>query len=78
MRRAAEMLHVAQPAISRQIRQLEDELGAPLFVRTPRGMSLSDSGQLFLAHARAILQRVDAARRELRAVAAANGGERET
>ncbi len=37
-------LRIAQPAVSRQIRRLEDELGASLFVRTPRGMKLSESG----------------------------------
>jgi len=59
--RAADRLHVAQPAVSRQIRSLEDELGARLFVRTPRGMRLSEPGEVFLAHARAILAGVDAA-----------------
>ena len=63
--RAALALHVAQPALSRQIRQLEDELGSSLFVRTPRGMQLSESGALFLAHARDILARVHAARTEM-------------
>jgi DNA-binding transcriptional LysR family regulator len=60
--RAARNLRIAQPAVSRQIRRLEDELQARLFVRTPRGMRLSDSGAVFLAHARAILQSVGAAR----------------
>jgi DNA-binding transcriptional LysR family regulator len=60
--RAARKLHVAQPAVSRQIRKLEDELRAPLFVRTPRGMRLSDSGSVFLWHAREILGGIEAAR----------------
>jgi DNA-binding transcriptional LysR family regulator len=64
--RAAEALHVAQPAISRQIRNLEDELGVRLFVRTPRGMRLSREGEAFLEHARAILDRVEDARRAVR------------
>lgn len=59
--RAAEALRVAQPAVSRQIRKLEDELGTPLFVRTPRGMRLSDAGTTFLGHARSILAAVEAA-----------------
>src|ERR1700691_1327697 len=59
--RAANALRVAQPAVSRQIRRLEDELGASLFVRTPRGMALSEAGQVFLGHARAILDDVRAA-----------------
>jgi DNA-binding transcriptional LysR family regulator len=61
--RAARSLHVAQPAVSRQIRKLEDELRAPLFRRTPRGMRLSEAGAAFLRHAREILGSVDAARR---------------
>jgi DNA-binding transcriptional LysR family regulator len=60
--RASQNLRVAQPAVSRQIRRLEDELGARLFVRTPRGMRLSDAGHVFLAHARSILEGVRAAR----------------
>lgn len=60
--RASARLHVAQPALSRQIRSLEDELGTALFARTPRGMSLLPQGELFLAHARRILAEVDAAR----------------
>jgi DNA-binding transcriptional LysR family regulator len=56
--RAAQKLHVAQPPISRQIRALEDELGAPLFARTPRGMTLLPAGEAFLGHARGILDAV--------------------
>jgi DNA-binding transcriptional LysR family regulator len=63
--RAALRLHVAQPAVSRQIRKLEDELGSSLFVRTPRGMRLSESGALFLSHARSILRGIQAARESL-------------
>src|SRR5579871_1705197 len=53
--RAAQKLHVAQPAVSRQIRRLEDELEATLFLRTSRGMRLSEAGAVFLNHARGIL-----------------------
>jgi DNA-binding transcriptional LysR family regulator len=59
---AAARLRVAQPAVSRQIRKLEDELQASLFVRTPRGMRLSPAGAVFLEYARGILGEVDAAR----------------
>jgi hypothetical protein len=66
--RAAQRLRVAQPPVSRQIRALEDELGAKLFERTPRGMTLLPPGQVFLEHARGILdaldRAVDAARAE--------------
>jgi DNA-binding transcriptional LysR family regulator len=61
--RAAERLHLAQPPLSRQIRALEDELGTPLFARTPRGMDLLPPGRVFLDHARSILAKVDEARR---------------
>lgn len=59
--RAAQRLHVAQPPLSRQIRSLEDELGARLFVRTPKGMTLLPRGRVFLDHAREILAAVDRA-----------------
>ena len=59
--RAARKLHVAQPPVSRQIRSLEDELGSPLFVRTPRGMELLPAGERFLDHARRILAAVELA-----------------
>jgi molybdate transport repressor ModE-like protein len=59
---AARKLHVAQPAVSRQIRKLEDELQAPLFLRTSRGMRLSGAGAVFLQHAREILAGIQTAR----------------
>jgi DNA-binding transcriptional LysR family regulator len=65
--RAARRLHVSQPPLSRQIRSLEDELGAPLFSRTPRGMALLPAGEAFLDRARAILREVDAAVAAVRA-----------
>jgi len=62
--RAAERLHVAQPALSRQIQDLEKEIGFPLFERLPRGVRLSAAGGLFLEDARRILADVeDAVRR---------------
>lgn len=60
--RAARRLRVAQPPLSRHIRSLEDELGTPLFQRTPRGMTLLPPGEVFLAHARRILDAVEDAR----------------
>jgi DNA-binding transcriptional LysR family regulator len=67
--RAARRLHLTQPPLSRQILALEDELGAPLFERTPRGMRLLPTGEVFLQHARRILAEVDAAVHTVRGVA---------
>jgi DNA-binding transcriptional LysR family regulator len=59
--RAARRLRISQPPLSRQIRSLEDELGAPLFARTSRGVRLLPAGATLLGHARKILGEVDAA-----------------
>lgn len=59
--RAARSLRVAQPALSRQIQDLEKELGFELFERLPRGVKLSAAGKLFLEDARRILQEVSEA-----------------
>jgi DNA-binding transcriptional LysR family regulator len=59
--RAAERLWVAQPGLSRQIRDLERELGAQLFERRPRGVEVTPVGELFLERARTALAAVDAA-----------------
>jgi len=62
--RAAQRLRVAQPALSRQIQNLEEEIGFKLFERLPRGVKLSAAGKLFLEDARRILQEIsDAAER---------------
>jgi DNA-binding transcriptional LysR family regulator len=53
--RASATLHLSQPAISRRIRLLEQELGAPLFERLGRSVVLSDAGRAFLPHAEALL-----------------------
>src|SRR5215510_10652648 len=63
--RAAEELHVAQPSVSQQIRKLEHELGTPLFHRMKRHVALTEAGQTFLPHARAVLQRLEEARVEV-------------
>jgi DNA-binding transcriptional LysR family regulator len=59
--RAASRLRVAQPALSRQIQNLEEEVGFKLFERLPRGVKLSVAGKLFLQDARRILQEVNEA-----------------
>ncbi|MFG3756824.1 LysR family transcriptional regulator, partial [Klebsiella pneumoniae] len=69
MRAASEQLHVTQPAISRQIQDLEDAIGAALFERTPRGLKLTAAGTAYLDEARDILTRVDAANRLARRIA---------
>ncbi|KEO56190.1 LysR family transcriptional regulator [Thioclava pacifica] len=59
--RAAERLHVSQPPITRQIQALEEQLGAQLFNRTPRGVELTQAGALFLDEARNIVGLLDQA-----------------
>jgi DNA-binding transcriptional LysR family regulator len=72
--RAAARLHVAQPALSRQIQDLEREIGFPLFDRLPRGVRLSAAGKLFLSDARRILQDVDEAKRRAERIALGKAG----
>ena len=60
-RRAAERLHVAQPAVSEQIRKLEDELGVRLLERTQRRVSLTEAGAAMLDEARRVLHQADVA-----------------
>ena len=69
--RAAKRCHVSQPPLSRQIAQLEDELGVRLLTRDPHSVALTDAGRVFLEDVYAILERVD--RSKQRAVRAASG-----
>lgn len=68
--RAAARLHVSQPPLTRQIRDLEAELGVGLFERTGKSIKLTEAGQVFLAEARAALGRVDDAVKTVQAAAA--------
>jgi DNA-binding transcriptional LysR family regulator len=69
--RAALKLHLSQPALSRQIRDLEDELEFSLLERTAKSVRLTDTGRAFLDNARALLQNADEAVTKARAVARA-------
>src|SRR5689334_1284367 len=69
--RAALKLHVSQPALSRQIRDLEDEIGFSLLERTAKSVRLTDAGRAFLDNARALLQNADDAITKARAIARA-------
>src|SRR6201984_3758623 len=72
--RAALRLRVVQPALSRQIQDLEEEVGFELFERLPRGVKLSAAGKLFLEDARRILQEVNEAAARAARVARGQSG----
>ncbi|HSH93161.1 MAG TPA: LysR substrate-binding domain-containing protein [Roseimicrobium sp.] len=73
--KAALKLRVSQPALSRQIRDLEEELGFQLLERSAKSVRLTDAGRIFLNESRVVLQRVDEAVRAAKAVA--TGGQSE-
>lgn len=60
--KASRTLHIAQPALSQQVAALEAELGVVLFIRSSRGMSLTDIGRTFVEHARVVLADVERAK----------------
>ena len=64
--KAAEQLAIAQPPLSRQIQDLEAELGTTLFLRTPHKVSLTEEGELFLQYANQILDLVNRSEEEVR------------
>ena len=68
-RAAMQRLHVSQPSLSRQIRDLEDEIGVRLLERTAKSVKLTDAGRAFLDEARAILKQTDDAVGKVRAIA---------
>ena len=71
---AAKSLRYTQSAVSRQVAALEEALAAPLFDRGSRGVRLTEQGRLLLAHAEAVLDRLDTARRDLAALRELAGG----
>jgi LysR family transcriptional regulator, benzoate and cis,cis-muconate-responsive activator of ben and cat genes len=73
--RAAARLHVSQPPLSRQIRDLEDELGVGLFEHGAKSIRLTDAGRIFLEEARAVLRRAEEAVQTAQAVARGERGE---
>lgn len=68
-RRAAEKLHIVQPALSLQIQSLEEELGSALFLRTSRGVELTTAGKVFQVEAERTVQQADRARRAVQRAA---------
>ena len=73
--KAATRLHVAQPALSRQVSDLEEELGVDLLRRTSHGVLLTEEGKLFLEEAQGILKRADESVAKVRALARGEFGE---
>lgn len=58
---AERRLHTSQPSLSRQIKDLEDQVGADLLIRSARGITLTEAGRVFFDHARMVLSQVDTA-----------------
>lgn len=67
--RAAKKLFIAQPPLTRQIKQLEEEVGVELFIRKPRGLELTSGGEYFLEQARQILDKVSVTVEDTRRIA---------
>ena len=74
-RKAAAQLRLAQPALSRQVQDLEEEIGVDLFRRSPRGVTLTAEGKLFLKEAREVLKHADESVERARALARGEYGE---
>lgn len=72
--RASEVLHLVQPAVSRQIRLLEDDIGSPLFERERHGMVLTEAGKALVGYARRAMLELERARAEITGSAKGVGG----
>ncbi len=72
--RAAEVLHLVQPAVSRQIMLLEEDIGSPLFDRERHGMVLTDAGRALVNYARRVMLELDRARAEIAGATTGVGG----
>jgi DNA-binding transcriptional LysR family regulator len=72
--KAAQQLHIAQPPLSRQIRQLEDEIRAQLFLRTKRGVELTNAGRVFLLEAKRLIAQAEQATEAARQAHAGQAG----
>ena len=73
--KAASQLRVAQPALSRQVQDLEEEIGVDLMKRSPRGVTLTAEGKIFLDEVRELLKRADESVEKVRALARGEYGE---
>ena len=73
--RAALKLHVSQPGLSRQVRDLEEEIGFQLFERSAKSLRLTGAGRVFLEEARRVLQHAEEAVKKARLVAGSTAGE---
>lgn len=75
IRKAAKELHVAASAINRHVIELETELGAPIFERLPRGLKLTSTGELLIAHIRETLRAHDRMRAQIQSLRGLSRGE---
>ena len=75
IRAAARAMHLSQAALTKSLRELEDDAGVPLLVRSPRGVALTQAGERLLARARLVARQLDLAADELRAAAGDAGGQ---
>lgn len=66
--KAAQALHMSQPSLTKQLRMLEDEFGVDLFLRSQKGTTLTEQGELLLEEAKRITNRIDYVRQQLRNV----------